>query len=262
MRPKIYGAVIVSALAALCCGTLVATANEDVRAVETAHVSTGDALSVEAGSTTDVPIVVATSKPLAGMQISLKYEVDIMTPGEPATTERTAGMSIAHNVGDGRIILLLYDVSGKTVAPGTGPVVTIPFALSEKAEGRSELVFQHVILADEHAHAIPAEVKSVPMTVERALPTTYALSQNYPNPFNPETVIEYELPEESHVTLTVYNVLGQEIRRLENEVKPGGYYKVVWDGKNEFGGQVATGIYFYRLEAGAFTSIRKMMILK
>lgn len=262
MNQKICFAVVVGACLALFCGTLVADTGRDTRDAQAARVSTGDELSAQAGATIEVPILVATSKPLAGMQISLKYEADTMTPGAPATTERTAGMSVAHNVDEGRIIILLYDTSGKTVGPGSGPVLTLPFTLSQEAQGQGELIFEEVILADEQAQAVPAEVKSAPVTVGKMLPTTYALSQNYPNPFNPETAVEYQLPEESLVTLTVYNVLGQEIRQLVNEQKPGGFYRVVWDGKNELGENVASGIYFYSLKAGEFKSIKKMMMLK
>lgn len=243
-------------------GSLFATTDRESTDLQKVQMSAGTELSFEAGMTVEVPIVLNTTKPLAGIQISLKYDAEIFTPGEPLTTERTRGMSIAHNVSEDKVLILLYDVSGKTISSGNGSVLTIPFAISPHAQGRSEIVFQEVILADEHANAVPAEVKSSPVTIERALPTDYALVQNYPNPFNPETVIEFQLPEESHVTLTIYNVLGQEIRRLVDDRKSGGYYKVIWDGTNEFGKDVSTGIYFFRLQAGDFQSVRKMMMLK
>ena len=94
------------------------------------------------------------------------------------------------------------------------------------------------------------------------IPTTYALYQNYPNPFNPRTVIKYQLPEHGKVTLKIYNILGQEVRTLIDNQKNAGYHKIIWDGCNSFGSLVSTGLYFYRIEAGEFHSIKKMLILK
>ena len=107
-------------------------------------------------------------------------------------------------------------------------------------------------------------------SVEKGITSTpsYILAQNYPNPFNPSTTLRYALPKDARVTLTIYNILGQRIATLKDEVQSVGYYNVVWDGRNEFGSQVTSGVYFYRLEAkptssgDAFTSIKKMMFLK
>lgn len=94
------------------------------------------------------------------------------------------------------------------------------------------------------------------------LPDTFSVAQNYPNPFNPETTIPYGLPESVHVRLVIYNVLGQEIRTLVNDVKPAGYHRVVWDNKDDFGRSVSSGIYLYRIVAGDFVQTKKMLILK
>jgi photosystem II stability/assembly factor-like uncharacterized protein len=86
---------------------------------------------------------------------------------------------------------------------------------------------------------------------------TFSLDQNYPNPFNPVTIINYQLSTESFVSLKVYNVLGKEVSSLVNEEKPAGKFTIKFDG-----GSLASGIYFYRLNAGNFTQIRKMILLK
>jgi len=90
-----------------------------------------------------------------------------------------------------------------------------------------------------------------------SVPKVFALSQNYPNPFNPQTTIRYALVEDTQVRLVVYNVAGQEIKTLVNEGQEAGYHECVWDGKD-----VASGIYFYRLQAGDFVQTRKMVVLK
>jgi protocatechuate 3,4-dioxygenase beta subunit len=94
------------------------------------------------------------------------------------------------------------------------------------------------------------------------LPTTYDLAQNFPNPFNPATSIKYQVPARTNVSLRVYNALGQEVRALVNEVKEAGVYSAVWDGKDNNGRRLTSGIYLVRLEAGDFVMTRKMAMVK
>jgi hypothetical protein len=93
--------------------------------------------------------------------------------------------------------------------------------------------------------------------VKEQKPTEFALQQNYPNPFNPTSVIEYSLPSSSHVLLELYNLLGQKIATLVNDVKAPGFYQVQVDGAN-----LASGVYIYRLTAGQKTFVRKMALVK
>jgi hypothetical protein len=95
-----------------------------------------------------------------------------------------------------------------------------------------------------------------------AVPRSFALMQNYPNPFNPSTTIEYSLERRAQVTLNIYDVLGQSVKRLVDESKSAGEYRVVWDGRNESGKSVASGVYFYRLEVNNHVDSKKMILLK
>ncbi|MGA2669673.1 MAG: T9SS type A sorting domain-containing protein [Ignavibacteria bacterium] len=89
------------------------------------------------------------------------------------------------------------------------------------------------------------------------IPDKYALSQNYPNPFNPATMITYALPKAGNVKLTVYDVLGREVKTLVNEYKTAGTYNVTFDGSS-----LSSGLYFYRINAGSFTDTKKMVLVK
>jgi hypothetical protein len=91
---------------------------------------------------------------------------------------------------------------------------------------------------------------------------SYELFQNYPNPFNPATRIRYSIPQKGKVALRVYDILGGEVATLINEEQAGGIYVAEWNGRNAFGVPVASGVYFYRLESGNFTSTQKMILVK
>ena len=103
---------------------------------------------------------------------------------------------------------------------------------------------------------------SILVSTESETPSTYALSQNYPNPFNPTTSIEYELAQTGQVRLTVYDVLGKEVRSLVDGQQSAGRYVAEWDGRDASGQSVASGVYLYRLEAGDYVSTRRMTLLK
>jgi protocatechuate 3,4-dioxygenase beta subunit len=130
--------------------------------------------------------------------------------------------------------------------------------------GVSENAVGVTIGAGRSASNIDLIVPGVTAVEEQAaeLPTTYDLAQNFPNPFNPETSVKYQVPVRTNVSLRVYNALGQEVRTLVNEVKGAGVYSAVWDGKDNHGRQLTTGIYLVRLEAGDFVMTRKMAMVK
>lgn len=97
---------------------------------------------------------------------------------------------------------------------------------------------------------------------EEQIPMQFALDQNFPNPFNPTTLIRFALPQNASTRLVIYDLLGREVRTLVNSELNAGYFETTWDGKNNVGSQVATGVYIYRIEAGSFISTKKMMLLK
>jgi hypothetical protein len=94
------------------------------------------------------------------------------------------------------------------------------------------------------------------------LPDAFRLEQNYPNPFNPSTKIKYSIPEKTNVKITIYNLLGQEIKTLVNDLHEAGNYTVTWDGTDNKGIKSATGIYFYSIKAGNYSKSKKMVLIK
>ncbi|MCK6559484.1 T9SS type A sorting domain-containing protein [candidate division KSB1 bacterium] len=94
------------------------------------------------------------------------------------------------------------------------------------------------------------------------LPKRFALHPNYPNPFNPVTVMKFDLPKATHVTLIIYDVLGRRVRTLIDEPMKAGYHAKIWDGRNHQGVSVASGVYFYRLHTTEFDKVRKLAVVK
>ena len=98
--------------------------------------------------------------------------------------------------------------------------------------------------------------------INSEVPTSFALLQNYPNPFNPKTRIQYQLPGRADVQLDVYNVQGTKIATLVNEAQAAGTYMLTWSGKDDFGNQMPSGVYFYRISADSYSASKRMMLMK
>jgi len=132
--------------------------------------------------------------------------------------------------------------------------VIIPFPLAFLDDSNRDTFLSNVI-------AWFGEVNAVDEVAE-ALPTEFALKQNFPNPFNPVTSIAFEMPAAQDVRLNVYNMLGQKVRTLVNDHRTAGRYTVLWDGRDDSGRMVGSGVYFYQIQAGSFTKTAKMVFLK
>jgi hypothetical protein len=94
------------------------------------------------------------------------------------------------------------------------------------------------------------------------LPLQYILHQNYPNPFNPSTSLRYDLPENSMVNITIYDMMGRQVKTLVNQTQDAGYKSVVWNATNDYGRPVSAGIYLFQIQAGEYIQTKKMVLLK
>jgi hypothetical protein len=115
-------------------------------------------------------------------------------------------------------------------------------------------VVEYAILISSKSSAVPEE--------ETGIPRRFELFPNFPNPFNNETVIKYTLSQPSPVSLVIYNILGQKVRTLIRDEKQSGTMSVAWNGKDDRGKEVSSGIYFYRLKAGEYSQTKRMVLLK
>ncbi len=191
-----------------------------------------------------------------GGRASLRY-----WDGEDTTYEVTSSTIGVKNMKTGTTVFYLFDtqptyllgeenVFGLELNPGYQ--FTIP------PDSSQEVIFS---LMDS---TTPTAVEATP----GALPSAYSLSQNYPNPFNATTLIRYAIPDRDievrphRTTLQVYNILGQEVKTLVDEEQIPGHYFLSWDGRDSSGRELASGVYFYRMEAGDYKVTKKMVLLK
>jgi hypothetical protein len=223
--------------------------------VAVAEVAIGDVVGVS-GRTVAVPVHVASETDVAGLVLRFRYDQNMMIPGKPDLTQRSAGMDvISKRVGE-ELVVFVSSTGGAVIEAGAGSVVRVPFTVANDMEEVGiEVVEPIVFTVDEgisFGHGSVFTVKASDF-----VPTEYSLAQNYPNPFNPVTHIAYALPEAAKVKVSVYNLLGQVVDVLMDGEQEAGYHRVVWDAS-----EVASGVYFYRIEANDFTATRRMVLMK
>ena len=170
--------------------------------------------------------------------------------------------------GDGTVDKQDIIIVARHLGESTTPAAPISVALPERLT--PEMLQQALDLLRAHndgSLAFQRGIARLEQLLALLIPKETALLANYPNPFNPETWIPYELAEPADVSVRIYSVNGSLVRRLSLGHQAAGMYRsrsrsAYWDGKNELGESVASGVYFYTLTAGDFTATRKMLIRK
>jgi hypothetical protein len=215
-------------------------------------------LSVDFSVTWDVPVPAE----LASFAGQITADQQILLTWGVASQSSNLGWEVYRSVDD-----VLYErVSGLIQGEGTTDVFrTYEFVDADAPV--AEVVYYYLRQLDLDGTATRSEVVQIalaPTAVEQSmLPTATALAQNFPNPFNPETNIRFDLSGAATVSLTVYDAAGQVVRTLVGgQFMEAGTYNLTWDGRNATGSMVGSGIYFYELRAGSFTSMKKMTLLQ
>jgi len=207
-------------------------------------------------------------KSLYSDQVSFKYTappaVRLVAPADGGVVETAAVVLSWTRAEAAGQDTLLYSVSIVGDRPVRIDGIADTFLVYEGPADSPQNGFRWTVLSDNGSYytASPDTFSVLSSRAGFGTPAQTALHQNYPNPFNPGTTMRYDLPANEPVTLTVYNVAGQEVITLLNETRPAGFWTIRWDGTDNNGAPVASGVYFSRLEAGSFLATRKMILLR
>ena len=244
-------------------------------------------IDATAGDEVVMDVYLYNQRNTADVSVALQFSPDYLnfdsasfagTRGELATTR-----NVQRNNSIGKLYAVMSYGDVSPLPPGTGTLMRLHFTVEPSTPDTLLFIDSttyltagndlHLTLTnvDGSIEIVPFFTEgsinvSIPTDVEdgglAGLPETYTLSQNYPNPFNPTTTIKFALPTGGEVRLDVYNILGQRVRTLVDKFLPAGEHEVVFDGKNDSGGRVATGVYFYRIITKDFTESKKMVLIK
>ena len=162
---------------------------------------------------------------------------------------------------------MLPDANGSAITISQGQTVNVPRTITLNSGWRTNKLKVVVFVQDNTSKTVQnAEVIEVGILTgvgdRGEVPAVFSLGQNFPNPFNPTTTIAYNVAHESFVTLTVYNLLGQEVRTLVADLRAAGSHSAVWDGRDDAGREVPSGVYLYRMNAGRFQDTRRMVLVR
>ncbi len=212
-------------------------------------------------------LIIRLNKPanIFGMNVSLSFDTTMVRPLAIEKTVESDSMALFYAFPKGYANIAM---AGTNPLNSEGNVARLSFTLLDPAKGEKEILFtlKKFVLNETD---VTGDVGSIVLKVDKIIeiPTTFALSQNYPNPFNPATTIQYSVPTVSTVKISVYNMLGQEVKTLVNTEQRPGFYSLIWNGTDNNNAPVASGMYIYRIDARAdgkemFTRVKKMILVK
>jgi len=195
-------------------------------------------------------LMLTTDVPLSGIQVKLKGS---QIGNLQFINHNISGFeNVQGNIGDTLKIIMYYNLNNNELTAGSYELGRI--------EGITGSVYlTEAVLADKNGNNVLTNVvdNGVPL-----IPTEYYLDQNFPNPFNSQTIIQYGVPEKAAGRITIYNILGQRVKTFElGEMAPG-RYRIQWDGRNNYGTNIASGVYIYRFETKNYMSAKKLLLLK
>lgn len=210
-----------------------------------------------------ISVVGEFDRDVAGVHLEMEFDPDEVILLDPELTSLTKDLQLFSGTKDGIQKIGMVDLSGKNfLSAAEGTLVNL------RANGKdlTSIKIKKATLFGVDAMPLDldicGELRFKGSENSESTPQHFSLSQNYPNPFNPQTSINYALPQDAQVRLILYNILGEKVKTLVDERQSAGYKMVWWDGRDERGDKVASGVYFYRMEADKFTDVKKMLLVK
>ncbi len=214
-----------------------------------------------------VPVLIDEMDGVLSGQLELSFDPAKLKAVDARTSHLTSDYLFANNAQDGRLRLSFAGVESVEGSGRIGEIIFEPVDSQIETIGeidpRVDLSGIDLVSAQLNEGLFSVVIPQSDGVSD--VPDTYALHQNFPNPFNPETVIHYDLPAQSHVDVSIYNMIGQKVATLVHEQMDAGRHSTVWDGTDDSGKSLASGIYVYRLETDGseeFVKIRKLVLMR
>lgn len=233
------------------------------------------------GDTLTIPIYLANSFAVGAFFLRISFDNNAFVPLSVSLTDRSSQFDLnGFNFLEPGIVSILgssWDPITHAIPSGAGPIENVTFLVAQNAApGTYSMIFQD---RDSTSHEnslsnslgdslvipilIPGQIQIISTGIEDEIPQPHSmeLAQNYPNPFNNETSLSFYLEKSETVNLVIYDILGNSVRSLFNGTAPAGKMQLIWDGKNDNGVSIASGIYFYNLKSMGGNSVTKSMTL-
>jgi hypothetical protein len=212
----------------------------------------------------ELPIVVKASAPVSGLHLVFKIDPQKVIVETPIPTSVSADFTMQMKRAGDKLHLFFYSLEGKTLPVGENQIATIPISIPKPLQEIDAIQLDHAEAGTANSQRMLTFIgeKSVESNV---IPANFTLYQNNPNPFNMSTNISYDVPDLGRaisVKLYLYNVKGQLIRKLEDQTRQAGHYSVEWNGTDDFGEIVSSGIYFYKFMADNIVMTKKLALMK
>jgi hypothetical protein len=203
-----------------------------------------------------VPISIDDMEGVLAGTVTLKFDAAHLRPAGVRSTDLTANYLLADHARGNSLRVSFAGVEAQT---GSGPFAELLFERIDPAFAPDDLRLTEVQLNEGE---VETRIAASTLAAAAPLPHSLALHPNYPNPFNPRTTINYDLPADDRVRLTVYNLTGQQVRVLVDGPQPAGRHTAVWHGMDDSGSRVGSGVYLFRLETDSGILVRKMLLIK
>ena len=217
---------------------------------------------IKSNSLGHLTLAIENAKIVRGIEFEIKYDDKLVDLNDPALSNFIEGVFISSNlIQNGNLKIVAASLNGGEILSENNSYISIPFNFKGTKYDESLVEIEDIKLIGMDGSKIDVVVRTNNSNIN-FLPTSYALKQNYPNPFNPTTEIRFDVPENGYVLLSVHNMLGQKVKTLKSEELQAGYHIVNWDGTNDLGSQMSSGMYFYSIQTSEFKATKKMLFLK
>ena len=219
---------------------------------------------VEPNQIIDIPIQIQNPSNVRSFEGELSIDSDLIAFAGMSWSDATAGFMKQYQMDDESI---RFAAAGGLIENQDEVLVTLHIEVSEDFVDsmHTEITIDYLRWNEEFP-VMNGSIEVLHMSLfageDALLPVVFALHQNYPNPFNPSTKIRFDIPDQSFVRLAVYDILGRQVRLLVERDHDPGFYEVLWDGRDEYGREMSSGVYFYQIHAGAFHKNAKMIVVK